>query len=227
MGDVLAGLLDVPPVRTEPRQPAGRGMGGSWASCTGGRGRRSPKSWAGEGTVAWTSVRRRLGGRVPGEVGADERGVEHVHRVRLPYQALGLVGAVWRLDAPQMHPGAVGLRGLDGGHHVLVARDQHRVGDGTMPGQGLNVGADVGVHALLLAARVEVAEAELHPCHLGDDALIDGRHRVAGRVVPVDPEQLASEQLVGVFGNRLDEADRVDRKSRRALVPNSNSPAAA
>ena len=96
------------------------------------------------------------------------------------------------------------------GHHVLVARDQHRVGDRAVPGEGLHVGADVGVDALLLAACVQVAEAELDPGHLGDDALVDGGHPVAGRVVPVDAEQFAAEQLVGVLGDGLDEADRVD-----------------
>jgi hypothetical protein len=80
-----------------------------------------------------------------------------------------------------------------------------------------------GVHALLLAAGVQVAEPELDPGHLGDDALVDGRHPVAGRVVPVDPEQLAADELVGVLGDDLDQRDRVDpeipaRARRRTAV---------
>jgi hypothetical protein len=108
-----------------------------------------------------------------------------------------------------VHPDAEGLGGLDGRHHVLVAGDQHRVGDRAVPGERLHVGADVGVHALLLAARVQVAEPQLDPGHLGDDALVDGRHPVPCRVVPVDAEQLAAEQLIGVLGDGLDEAYRV------------------
>jgi hypothetical protein len=79
-----------------------------------------------------------------------------------------------------------------------------------VPGQGLHVGPDLGVHALLLAARVQVAEPELDPGHLGDDPLVDGRHPVAGGVVPVDAEQFAADDLVGVLGDHLDQRDRVD-----------------
>ena len=183
-----------------------------------GRTGRSPNSWAGVGAVGEDPMDPRVGSdlgsgaavRVLGEVGPQERAVEHVNRVRLPDQALGLVGAVRRLDAPQVHPDAERLGRLDRGHHVLVARDQHRVGDGPVPGQRLHVRPDLGVHALLLAARVQVAEPELDPGHLGDDPLVDGRHPVPGGVVPVDPEQLAADDLVGVLGDHLDQRDGVD-----------------
>ena len=144
------------------------------------------------------------------EVGPQERAVEHVDRVRFPDQALGLVGAVRRLDAPQVNPHAERLGRLDRWHHVLVARDEDRVGDRPVPGQGLHVRPDLGVHALLLTARVQVAEPELDPGHLGDDPLVDGRHPVAGGVIPVDAEQFAADQLVGVLGDHLDQRDGVD-----------------
>jgi hypothetical protein len=107
-------------------------------------------------------------------------------------------------------PDPVGLGRVDRGHHVLVPGDQHRVGDGPVPGQRLHVGADLGVHALLLATGVEVAQAQLDLGQLGDDPLVDGGHPVAGRVVPVDPEQLAAHQFVGVLADGLDERDRID-----------------
>ena len=150
---------------------------------------RSANSWA----ASAPSARARAPGRTSGprrsglgEVGAQERALEHVDRVRLPDQALGLVGAVRRLDAPQVDPHAEGLGRLDRGDHVLVAGDEHGVGDGAVPGQRLQVRPDLGVHALLLAARVQVAEPQLDPGHLGDDPLVDGGHPVAGGVVPVD-----------------------------------------
>ena len=129
--------------------------------------------------------------------GLIRAGVERLHRVRLPHQALGLVGAERWLDAPQVHAHAVGLCALDRGHHVLVAREQHRVGDRAVAGQRLQVGADLGVHALLLAAVVEVAQPQLDPGELGDHPLVDGRHAVARRVEPVDPQQLAPQPLGG------------------------------
>jgi len=102
-------------------------------------------------------------------------------------------------------PDAERLGGLHGRDHVLIAGHQDRVGDGPVPGQRLHVGADLGVHAFLLAACIEVAQAQLDQRHLGDDPLVDGRHPVPGRVIPVDPEQLAAHQLVGVPGQRLDQ----------------------
>jgi len=107
-------------------------------------------------------------------------------------------------------PDPEGLGRLDRGDHVLIARDEDGVGDGPVPGQRLHVGPDLGVHALLLAARVQVAEPELDPGHLGDDPLVDGRHPVAGGVVPVDAEQFTADDLVGVLGDHLDQRDRVD-----------------
>ncbi len=101
---------------------------------------------------------------------------------------LGLVGAVRRLHAPQVHPDAERLGGLDRWDHVLIAGDEDGLGDRAMPGQCLHVRADLGVHSLLLPARVEVAEPELDPRHLGNHPLVDGRHPVPGRVVPVHPE---------------------------------------
>ncbi len=181
-----------------------------------GRLCRSPNSWAGEGTRRRAEGREGsrvrpglVGHRVLGEVGPQERGVQHVDRVRLPYQPLGLVGAVGRLDAPQVHAHPEGLGRLDRGHHVLIAGDQDRVGDRPVPGQRLHVRPDLRVHALLLAAGVQVAEPQLDPGHLGDDPLIDRRHPVARRVVPVDPEQIAADDLIGVLGDHLDQRDRV------------------
>src|SRR5216110_1855037 len=72
---------------------------------------------------------------------------------------------------------------------VLSAGDEHGVGDGAVPGQGLHVRPDLRIHPLLLAARVQVAEPELHPGHLGDHPLVDRGHPVPCGVVPVDPEQ--------------------------------------
>ena len=109
-----------------------------------------------------------------------------------------------------MHPDAERLRRLDGRDHVLVAGHQHRVGDRPVPGQRLHVGPDLGVHPLLLAARVQVAQAQLHQRHLGDDPLVERRHPVAGGVVPVDPQQLASDLLVGMLDQRLDELVGID-----------------
>ena len=91
------------------------------------------------------------------------------------------------------HPERLG--GLDGGDHVLVAGDQDRVAHGVVPGEGLQVAADLGVDALLLPAGVEVAQAHLYPGKLGDHSLVDRGHPVAGRVVPVDPQQLAGDAL--------------------------------
>jgi hypothetical protein len=65
------------------------------------------------------------------------------------------------------------------------------------------------VHALLLAAGVEVAEPQLDPWHLGDDALVDGGHPIPGSVVPVDPEQFAPNVVFCVPGQSLDELVRV------------------
>ncbi len=79
-----------------------------------------------------------------------------------------------------------------------------------MPGQRLHVRANLRVHALLLAARVEVAEPEFDQWHLGDDTLIDGGHAVAGRIVPVHPQQLTADELVRVLADRLDERHGVD-----------------
>jgi len=76
--------------------------------------------------------------------------------------------------------------------------------------QPLSVPGGRSVAAALLAAGVQVAEPQLDPGHLGDDALVNGGHPVAGRVVPVDPEQLAADDLVGVLGDDLDQRDRVD-----------------
>jgi hypothetical protein len=196
-GQPLAGSTGCAPVRLDGGGPAAR-------AC------RSPNSWAGLRAQRRVRPARLGGGRVLGEVGAQERGVQHVDRVGFPDQPLGLVGAVRRLDAPQVDPHPVGLGRLDRGHHVLVARDEHRVGDGPVPGQRLHVRPDLRVHALLLAARVQVAEPQLDPGHLRDDPLVDGRHPVPGRVVPVDPEQLAPDQIVGVLGDQLNQRDRVD-----------------
>jgi hypothetical protein len=151
-----------------------------------------------------------LGRKLPAEVGLEERALEHLDRVGLPDQPLGLVRAVRRLDAPEVDPDAERLRGLDRGNHVLVAGHEDRVGDRAVPGQRLHVGADLGVHALLLAARVQVAQAQLHPRHLRDDPLVDGGHPVPRRVVPVDPQQLAAHHVVRVPGERLDQLVRVD-----------------
>jgi hypothetical protein len=168
----------------------------------GGRGHAGRLGWLGRG--------HRLGRRDPGEVRLEEGPVEDLHGVGFPDQALGLVRAERRFQAPQVHPDAVRLGRLDRGHHVLVAGHQHRVGDGPMPGQGFHVRADLRVHALLLAARVQVAEPQLHPGHLGDHPLVDGGHPVPGRVIPVDPEQFAADQAVGMPGERLDQLVRVD-----------------
>ena len=94
-----------------------------------------------------------------GEVRLEQRRFERLDGVGLPNEPLGLVGAEGRLDPPQVHPHPVRLGRLDGGHHVLVASEEDRVGDGAMAGQGLEIGADLGVDALLLAPLVEVAQA--------------------------------------------------------------------
>jgi len=151
-----------------------------------------------------------LGRKLPDEVGLEERALEYLDRVRLPDQALGLVRPVRGLDAPEVDPDAERLRGFHRGHHVLVAGHEDRVGDRAVPGQRLHVGADLGVHSLLLAARIQVAQAQLHPRHLGDDPLVDGGHPVPRRVVPVDPQQLAAHPVVRVPGERLDQLVRVD-----------------
>ena len=114
------------------------------------------------------------------------------------------------VDTPQVHPDAVGLGRLHRGHHVLVPGHQHGVGDGPVPGQRLHVRADLGVHTLLLAPGVQVAQPQLDLGQLGDDPLVDGGHPVPGRVVPVDPEQLAPDELVGVLADGLDERHGVD-----------------
>src|ERR1035438_4969013 len=132
---------------------------------------RLSNSWAGEGTAGgvsgpggpgprggWGGRRMLLGGdRLPGEVGLKEGTIQHLHRVRLPDQPLGLVGSERRLDTPQMNAAPDRLGGLHGGSHVLVPGDKHGVVDRAMPGQRLHIRADLRVHALLLAARVEVA----------------------------------------------------------------------
>ncbi len=168
----------------------GSGLGARWLALPGRRAGRPG---------------RRVGPGRPGEVRLKEGALEHLDRVRLPDQVLGLIGAVRRLDAPQVHPDAERLGGLDRGDHVLIAGDQDGVGDRAVSRQCLHVSADLGVDALLLPARVEVAEAELDPRHLRDDPLVDGRHPVPGRVVPVHPEQLAPDLIVRVPGERLDQ----------------------
>jgi hypothetical protein len=107
-------------------------------------------------------------------------------------------------------PDAITLGGLHGGQHVLVARQQHRVGDRTMPGQRLQVGAELGVHALLLALGVEVAEPQLHQGQVGDDALVHRGLPARRRVEPVHPQELAAELFVGAVGQRPDELLRGD-----------------
>ena len=151
-----------------------------------------------------------LGHELAREVRLDEGPLEYVDGVRFPDQPLGLVGAVWRLDAPQVDPDAEGLGRLDRRDHVLVPGDQDGVGDGPVPGQRLHVGPDLGVYALLLATRVEVAEPQLDPRHLGDDALVDRGHPVPGCVVPVDPQQLAADVVLGVPGQSLDQLVGID-----------------
>ena len=153
-----------------------------------------------------TAFGRRLGR----EVRLDERALQHLDGVGLPDQALGLIGAVRWFHAPQVHPDAVGLGRFDGGDHVLVPGHQDRVGDRPVPGQRLHVGTDLGVYAFLLAAGVQVAEPQLDQRHLGDDPLIEGRHPVPGRVVPVDPQQLAPDLIIGLLDQRLDQLVRVD-----------------
>jgi len=175
---------------------------------------RLSNSWAGEGhgRRGQRARRRRFLGRdrLPGEVGLKEGTVQNLHRVRLPDQPLGLVGSEWRLDAPQVNTDTEGLRGLHRGHHVLVPGDQHGIGNRAVPGQRLHVRADLRVHAFLLAARVQVAQAQLDPRHLCDHALVDGGHTVPGGVIPVHAEQFAPDLVVGVPGEGLDELVRID-----------------
>jgi hypothetical protein len=102
------------------------------------------------------------------------------------------------------------LCGLDSRDHVLVAGHQDRVGDRPMPGKCFHIRTDLGVDALLLTARVQVAQPQLDPRHLSDHALVDGRHPVARGVVPVDPQQLASDLVFRMPGQCLDQLVRVD-----------------
>src|SRR5215469_4806675 len=140
----------------------------------------------------------RLRRYLPGEIRFDERALENVDRVGLPDEAFCLVCAVWRLDAPQVDPDAVCLRCLDGGDHVLVASHEDRVRDGPVPCQRLHIGADLRVHALLLATGIEIAQAKLDPRHLRYDSLVDGGHPVTGGVIPVDPQELSADLIFGL-----------------------------
>src|SRR5260370_453556 len=68
---------------------------------------------------------------------------ETTDRVGLARAPLRLVGPGRGLDPPQVPPPPVGVRRLHRRDHVLVAGDQHRVGDRAMPGERLHVGADL------------------------------------------------------------------------------------
>src|SRR5579875_2169193 len=165
-----------------------------------GRGRRSRADRADLADLAYLA-----GGLGPAEVRLDERSFQHLDRVGLPDQPLGLVGAIRRLHAPQVDPHSVGLSRLHRRDHVLVPGDQDRVGDRPVPGECLHVGTDLGVHPLLLATGVQVAKAQLDQRHRGDHPLVDGGHPVPSRVVPVHPEKLASDLVAGVLFERLDQ----------------------
>lgn len=77
-----------------------------------------------------------------GDVRAAEVQVEGALTVDLPEQRFGLVAPLARLDAPEVHPGPVPLRRLDGRHQVLVAAHERGVADRAVPGEGFEVGAD-------------------------------------------------------------------------------------
>ncbi len=139
-----------------------------------------------------------------------ERPLEHLDGVRLPDEPLRLVGAVGRLDPPQVNPDPERLSRLDRRDHILIARYEDGVGDRPVPGQRLHVGPDLSVDALLLAAGVQVPEPQLDQRHLGDYPLVEGGHPVPGGVVPVHPEQLTSDMIVGLPDQRRDEPVGVD-----------------
>jgi hypothetical protein len=62
-----------------------------------------------------------------------------------------------------------------------------------VPGERLEIVADLCVDALLLPAQVQVAQPQFHLPHLGDHTLIDGRDAIAGRVEPVHPQKIVTK----------------------------------
>jgi hypothetical protein len=87
-----------------------------------------------------------------------------------------------------------------------------------VPGQGLQVGADQRVDALLLVVGVEVAQPDLHVRKFGDGLLFRRVDAASRAVVPVDPQQSAvREDGAGPVDEGLDEALGVEVEGATVL----------
>ena len=98
-------------------------------------------------------------------------------------------------DAQHGDAHAAALRQLHAHGQVAVARHQHGVADRMVRGQLDQVAHDQRVHALLVAAPVDGAGAELHVVHLHDGLLLRREAMGHHAVVPGDGQQLLVGQV--------------------------------